>query len=409
MKPDYPAAPRAEHRDGNVVGGGLVGSTSWTAIPTCSARTSPAPSTASHCPSSSRASSPSTRRTAPAHAARGSARSSRSTPTCSSPTRASRSRRGPRPVVARRPGVLRVRHSRRRRPVRDRPADALARPAHRRAGQVPARHGRRPDPRHVPQPDGAQAPVHDGVRRPGLEPPAPLPGDRLEPAAGADRGVHVDAALPGLPRRPPQARGARGHRRRQVDPRVLAAVRDRRAAVRRRARADADGGADRAAHPEGDPRAADVPRRRRRGLSEPRPGGADAVRRRGAAAAARDADRVAAGRRALHPRRAVDRPPSARQRPADRHARAAPRPRQHRARRRARRADDALGRLARRHGAGRGRARGRGGRRGHRRGGDGQPALGHRRLPLGCPLDRRAPRREYDQGWFRVLARASTT
>ncbi len=161
-------------------------------------------------------------------------------------------------------------------------------------------------------------------------------------------------------------------------------------AVRRRARADADGGADRTAHPEGDPRAADVPRRRRRRLPEPRPRGADAVRRRGAADAARDADRVAAGRRALHPRRAVDRPPSARQRPADRHARAPPRPRQHRARRRARRADDALGRLARRHGAGRGRARRRGGRRGHCRGGDGQPALGHRRLPLGCPLDRRA-------------------
>ena len=54
---------------------------------------SPAPSTASRCPSSSRGSSRSTRRTAPARAAPGSAPSRRSTPTCSSPTRASRSTR----------------------------------------------------------------------------------------------------------------------------------------------------------------------------------------------------------------------------------------------------------------------------------------------------------------------------
>ncbi len=54
---------------------------------------SPAPSTASRCPSSSRASSRSTRRTAPARAAPASARSRRSTPTCSCPTRASRSTR----------------------------------------------------------------------------------------------------------------------------------------------------------------------------------------------------------------------------------------------------------------------------------------------------------------------------
>ena len=45
------------------------------------------------------------------------------------------------------------------------------------------------------------------------------------------------------------------------------------------------------------------------------------VGRRGAAPAARDADRLAARRRALHPRRAVDRAPPARQRAVDRHAR----------------------------------------------------------------------------------------
>ena len=61
--------------------------------------------------------------------------------------------------------------------------------------------------------------------------------------------------------------------------------------------------------------------------------------------------------RALHPRRAVDRPPPARQRPAHRDARPAARPRQHAARRRARRGDDPLGRLGDRHRSGGGRAR----------------------------------------------------
>ena len=86
------------------------------------------------------------------------------------------------------------------------------------AGQVPRRDGRRPDPRHVPEPHGPQAPVHDGVRGAGDEPAAPLPRDRLVAAARAHRGVHVDAALSGLPRRAPQARGARGDGRRPVDP-----------------------------------------------------------------------------------------------------------------------------------------------------------------------------------------------
>ena len=44
----------------------------------------------------------------------------------------------------------------------------------------------------------------------------------------------------------------------------------------------------------------------------------DALGRRGAADPPGDADRLAARRRPLHPRRAVDRPPPARQRPADR-------------------------------------------------------------------------------------------
>ena len=103
-----------------------------------------------------------------------------------------------------------------------------------------------------------------------------------------------------------------------------------------------------------------------------RPRRGDALRRRGAAASARDPDRLAARRRALHPRRAVDRPAPARQRQADRDAPAAARSRQHRPRRRARRADDAHRGLARGHGAGRGRARRLGRRGGHGGGRDGR-------------------------------------
>ena len=211
---------------------------------------------------------------------------------------------------------------------------------------------------------------------------AALPRDRLGAAARADRGVHVVPAVPGVRRRAPQARGARGHGRRPQHPRVHEDVGHARAPVPRRARADRGRAADRRADRQGDPRAADVPRRRRRRLPEPRPRVGDAVGRRGAAAAARDADRLAARRRALHPRRAVDRAPPARQREADRHARAAPRPRQHRRRRRARRADDALGRLARRHGAGRGRARRPRGRRGAGGEGRAEPRVGHGPVPL---------------------------
>ena len=100
---------------------------------------------------------------------------------------------------------------------------------------------------------------------------------------------------------------------------------------------------DRPAAGPGDQRAARLPRQRRRRLPEPGALGADAVRRRGAADPARDADRLEPGRRPLHPRRALDRPAPARQRQADPDAGAAARPRQHGDRRRARRGHDALG------------------------------------------------------------------
>ena len=84
--------------------------------------------------------------------------------------------------------------------------------------------------------------------------------------------------------------------------------------------------------------------------------------------------------RALHPRRAVDRPAPARQRAADRHARAAARPRQHGHRRRARRGHDARRRPPRGPRPGRRRAR--------------RPAGGARARPR---RSRRSPRRSPGQ------------
>ena len=107
-----------------------------------------------------------------------------------------------------------------------------------------------------------------------------------------------------------------------------------------------------------------------RGVPVARPGRGHALRRRGAADPAGHPDRVEPGRRALHPRRALDRAAPARQRAPDRHAGAAARPRQHGDRRRARRGHDARRRPPGGPGPGRGRARRAPGGRGHARAGD---------------------------------------
>ena len=75
-------------------------------------------------------------------------------------------------------------------------------------------------------------------------------------------------------------------------------------------------GADRASNRQGDSRAPGLLDQRRPQLSHARPLGDHALRRGVPAHSPGDADRQRAGRRALHPRRAVDRSPPARQRPA---------------------------------------------------------------------------------------------
>ena len=129
---------------------------------TYSREASRAPSTASRCPSCSRASSRSTRRTAPARAAPASARSRRSTPTCSSPTRRSRSTtarscRGRSATPSFYESVIQAIAERYEIPTRR--AVAGARP---RSEQDYFLYGteRRQGLRPVPQPDGPAALVH---------------------------------------------------------------------------------------------------------------------------------------------------------------------------------------------------------------------------------------------------------
>ena len=125
-------------------------------------------------------------------------------------------RRRARPVVGGERRLLRVRDPGDRRPLRDRPRHGVGRPDGRAAGPLPPRHERRQALRPVPEPDGPAALVHDGVRGNRRVAPAALSRDRLGAAARADRGVHELPALRDLQRRPPQARGARGHRRRRA-------------------------------------------------------------------------------------------------------------------------------------------------------------------------------------------------
>ena len=302
-------------------------------------------------------------------------------------------RRGRDPAVGeRRHQLLRADHAGDRRALRDRRRGAVGGARRGRAEPLPVRHERGQAVRLVPQPDGAQAVVHDHLRGDRPEPRAALPGDGQRLVAREDRGVHVGAAVPGVQGSAAAAGVARGQGRRPRDPRVQRDERQARARVARGARAVRPGPRDRAADPAGDRRAAAVPRERRRRLPVDGPRVGHAERRRGAADPAGDADRLVAGGRAVHPRRAVDRPPPARQRAPDRDPEASARPRQHGAGGRARRGHDARGRPPGRHGAGRRRARRlRGGGR-HGGGRHGRAGVADRPVPGRHAADRAARR-----------------
>ena len=149
---------------------------------------------------------------------------------------------------------------------------------------------------------------------------------------------------------------------------------------------------DRPADRARDHRAAGLPRQRRHRLPLALAIGPLALRRRGAADPAGDADRLEPGRRHVHPRRALDRSAPARQREADRHPQPPPRPRQHRDRGRARRGHDARRRPPDRPRAGRGRARRPRDRAGDREAGREGPGLADRPVPGGQAADRASRR-----------------
>ncbi len=176
--------------------------------------------------------------------------------------------------------------------------------------------------------------------------------------------------------------GRQAHRRggRSLDPRRQPVV--RRAARHLQQEADRD----RHPHPQGDPRAAAVPGRRRPRLSHAVARGRHAVGRREPAHPAGLADRLRPHRRALRAGRALHRPAPARQRPPAGDAQAPARHRQHRDRGRARRGRDPLRRPRGRHRPRRRHPRRPRRRPGHARRDHGQRREHHRPVP-----HRRAP------------------
>ena len=151
-------------------------------------------------------------------------------------------------------------------------------------------------------------------------------------------------------RQPPAQGGALRARRRPHDRRSGDDERRRAAglfqgAAARRARHD-----HRTAHPHRDRQPPAVPRRRGAGLSDARPPELDALGRRVAAHQSGHVAGQQPRRSALHPRRTLDRTPSARHEPADRRARTTARHRQHGHRGRTRGGGDPRSRLDRRRG-----------------------------------------------------------
>ena len=167
--------------------------------------------------------------------------------------------------------------------------------------------------------------------------------DRVRADAGALRGLHARGAVPGVRRRPAQAgdpgghAGGRGARSKSIAEVCELPIADCAEFLNELDAGPARAG-DRRAGAQGGPVARlgfllDV------GLDylSPVARGGHPVRRRGAAHPAGHPDRLGPGRRALRPRRAVDRPAPARQPPADRDPHPAARSGQHPDRGRARR------------------------------------------------------------------------
>ena len=237
---------------------------------------------------------------------------------------------------------------------------ALAEAAQARAGRRALRIGRR-GVRPLQEPVRAAADVLHHLRRCAPQHRAALQGDGLGRLAREARAVHARGAVPGLQGRPAPPRDAGGHGGRAPHLRADEPVDPQDAVLPGVGGALGAGADDRRAAAEGDPRAARVPRRRRSRLPHAVAARGHARRRRGAADPAGHPDRLGSRRRPLHPRRAVDRSPPARQPPVARHPDPPPRPREHADRRRARRSHDHRGRPHRGH-----RSAGGGARRAHR-------------------------------------------
>ena len=201
------------------------------------------------------------------------------------------------------------------------------------------------------------------------------------------RRAHGHAAVPRVRRRAPASRVARGHRRRARHLGLHAPVGEGGARVGLAPRTERDGEGDR---PSGAPRgcrAPALPGLGRHRLPLARTRRVHALGGRGSADPPRHADRLESRRRHVHPRRAFDRPPPARQREADRHPRAPSRYRQHGDGRRARRGHHERGRPPGRPGTRRRRARRRDRRRGHARSGQEGLPVADRSVPGGQALD----------------------
>ncbi len=153
------------------------------------------------------------------------------------------------------------------------------------------------------------------VRRHHHQSRAPLPRDRFRMGARGDRPLFHRRAVRGLQRLSPQARSVVRQDRRAAYRRSLRLVGQGRGRVVRRGAGPAQRQAERnrGAHPQRDPRPAEIFDRCRARLPDIGPGERHAVRRREPAHPACLADRLRPDRRFVRARRAFDRAASARQ------------------------------------------------------------------------------------------------